>query len=623
MTAPRLVLCSGVTEPEDSPLREGRKVLSLDAIGDEANVNIKLENLTRVFLKRLNPRMVDLLEIASYVYATDCATNRGEGWTNKASEESWDRDFHFVIPVRDVEFWSRAEVVSTLRQLLLFLSNDQYTFEFRRLVADRTGQEYFDLGDDDDWPFYGVERVTMFSGGLDSLAGAVETANKGEKLVLVSHRPVGSINKRQRELFEEFNQTYPDNPMVHIPVWINKDEELGRESTQRTRSFLYAAIGAVVAESINAKGIRFFENGVVSLNLPVADEVLRARASRTTHPKSLHYLSRLLSLVVSPEFVVDNPFMFKTKTEVVALLAHYGVEKFILLTRSCTHTRKQSKNQWHCGTCSQCIDRRIAILAAGLESSDTETDYVSDVFTGKRQEGYERNMAVNFARHATELHMMPPDAMASVFNRELTSAVSTLLNRGEAFEQFIEMHQRHAEAVVNVLREQIRRHDEGVVLANLEKTSMLGLVAGREHHQSAWLQYSERITSLLRNGLPRACQTHKPKDEPHLQQIMDGILCGDEERLTREYPFMLWASSMTKPDLSNERRCLWVEAKYIREKRYVRQITEDISSDITKYGDNQRRTLFVVYDPCHYVTDEATFSEDIERHEGMIVRFVR
>jgi hypothetical protein len=49
------------------------------------------------------------------------------------------------------------------------------------------------------------------------------------------------------------------------------------------------------AHSVQAGGIRFFENGIMSLNLPVADEAIRARASRTTHPVALQLLKSLSS----------------------------------------------------------------------------------------------------------------------------------------------------------------------------------------------------------------------------------------------------------------------------------------------------------------------------------------
>jgi hypothetical protein len=84
----------------------------------------------------------------------------------------------------------------------------------------------------------------MFSGGLDSLAGTVETARAGGRVALVSHRPVSTLSSRQRELFIELQKEFPGR-LIHVPVWINKRSGLSREPTQRTRSFLFAALGAV------------------------------------------------------------------------------------------------------------------------------------------------------------------------------------------------------------------------------------------------------------------------------------------------------------------------------------------------------------------------------------------
>jgi len=338
MITPRLVLCSGIQVSDNDARRNGREVIELDALGHSANVYIRLEQVAKVFLKHLSPRLIDLIEIAAYIYSADCSTKRGTDWTQDNSVEAWGRDFHFVIPVRDVKFWRQTKVKDLLCRLLKLLADDTVKFDFESLIDSRPVQGYLDFTDASEWPFYGVERVLMFSGGLDSLAGAIETAAKGEKLVLVSHRPVGTMTKRQRTLFKQLKAVFLSVEMLHIPVCINKDKNLGREHTQRTRSFLYAALGVVVAMSVNAKGVRFFENGIISLNLPVADEVLRARASRTTHPQVIKHYSELYSLVTDQEFIVDNPYIFKTKTEVVSLLAQYKASSLIQYTCSCAHT---------------------------------------------------------------------------------------------------------------------------------------------------------------------------------------------------------------------------------------------------------------------------------------------
>ena len=436
MMRPRLVLCSGAETAADDPLNEDRQVLALDALGPNANVNLRLEDVARVFLKHLNPRLVDLLEIAAYVYTADGSTLRASGRWEADAIEPWRRDFRIVIRVRDLDFWTRPDVSLLLHKTLSVLSDDHYSIEFQRLTADRPQQEYLQFSDQSEWPFTGVSRVCLFSGGLDSLSGALDMISRSEPLVLVSHRSVAPLDKRQRDLVKAVRERYPAAKLLHIPVWVNKSGHLGREFSQRTRSFLFSALGCAVAHSVKADGIRFFENGVVSLNLPVADEVLGARASRTTHPQVLHLFGELYSLVLDrPQqdpMTVDNPFVHSTKQEVVERIGHHAGTELISLSCSCAHTLHKSKSQWHCGTCSQCIDRRIAILAADMTASDPARDYVVDVFTGPRKPGYEQNMAVDYARHALELSLMDDVTIAASFNGEISRAVRHEHNRGEA-----------------------------------------------------------------------------------------------------------------------------------------------------------------------------------------------
>jgi REase_DpnII-MboI len=622
MNRARLFLCSGVLlDPRLQEQYDPKAIVTLDALGSVPNVNVRFEDVSKILLKHLSDRLADLLEIASYVYAADTATSRGTGWHQDGSVESWDRKMTFHIPVRDLQFWNRDDVKSILTQVLGFLSDDAYSFTFSKLLTERSKQEYLQFADLDDWPFNGVERIIMFSGGLDSLAGAVETAAGGGKLVLVSHRSVTTMDKRQRELFEHLRVMY-DARMIRIPVWINKAAKIGREYTQRTRSFLYASIGAIVAESMNSGGVRFFENGVVSMNLPVADEAIRARASRTTHPVTLELLSRFYSLVLDRKIIVDNPYLFKTKAEVISILGKCNAANLIAYTCSCAHSWFKSKTQWHCGTCSQCIDRRIAILSDGLQKYDPETDYASDVFSGPRKEGYERNMATNYARHALELHKMSESEMASVFNLELSRAVRSFADRSGTAKRLIDLHKTHGKSVTEVIAHQIEKNAVALMEGTVDVTSMLKLIVGGRHVESTWATFSNRAVELLERGIPVSCRTHQPKDELHLQEISDGILRARNDLLVREYPFMRWASSLTKPDWSHESLNLWVELKYVRDRKNIRSITEDIAADITKYGDNERRTLFVIYDPGRHIVDRDAFAEDIHKHPGMYVAFV-
>lgn len=483
----------------NDPIASGKKLVQLDAVGRNPNVNIRFENVAKVFRHDLSPRLVDFLEIASYVYSADCATPRGKKWTDDDSTEPWSRDFSFIIPVRDPGFWARAEIQCLIVEILNFLSNDKYSFNFVPLERDRSEQSYFDFGDLKDWPFYAPDRVIMFSGGLDSLAGAVETAAGGGKVVLVSHRPVSTLDARQNILFKGLQKLYPDQ-LIRVPVWVNKDEMFGREPTQRTRSFLFSALGTLVAQSVRANGVRFFENGVVSLNLPLAQEALRSRASRTTHPWALHLLSRLCTATIETDFAVDNPFLFKTKTEVVAGIGAHQATHLIGHTCSCSRSMFQTKIQPHCGHCSQCIDRRFAVLASGLQAHDPAKGYASDVFLGPREDPLERAIAIDYVRHGLALARKSESELAASFSIELSRAVRHVEGRSETARAMISMHRRHGEVVSGVLEQQLRNTAAEFVDGTLDPTSLLAMVAKQQHLPAGHQAVAERTADGSSEG---------------------------------------------------------------------------------------------------------------------------
>jgi hypothetical protein len=463
----------------------------------------------------LSPRLIDFLEIASYVYSADCATPRGKKWTDDDSTEPWSRDFSFVIPVREPEFWGRAEIQCLIEEILNFLSNDKYSFNFVPLKRDRSKQPYFEFGDLKDWPFHAPDRVIMFSGGLDSLAGAVESAAEGRKLVLVSHRPVSTLDARQNILFKELQQLYPGQ-LIRVPVWVNKAEKFGREPTQRTRSFLFSALGALVAQSVQANGVRFYENGVVSLNLPIAQEALRSRASRTTHPLALHLLSSLCAAIIGTEFAVDNPFLFKTKTEVVEPIGKHQASCLIGHTCSCSRSMFQTKSQPHCGHCTQCVDRRFATLGSGLEVHDPAKGYASDVFLGLREDPLERAIAIDYVRHGLELARKSENELAAIFNTELSRAVRHIEGRSNVAREIISMHKRHGEIVSRVLKQQLRANAAEFVDGTLDPTSLLAIVATRKHLPAD----DQALARATENGSVEGKFASSPADQVSVAAIL-------------------------------------------------------------------------------------------------------
>ena len=215
---------------------------------------------------------------------------------------------------------------------------------------------------------------------LDSLAGAVdELIGNKKKVVLVSHQSSTLITSKQNALVGELRSRTQNN-QLYVPVTINKGQEEALEFTQRTRSFLFATLGIIVARMFGKNELNFFENGIISLNFPISEHVIGARASRTTHPRVLADFSRFFSQLLSEKIVIRNPFIWKTKSEVVQILADRGCADLIAKTLSCTRVRETTRLSCQCGTCSQCVDRRFAILAADLAEYEPADNYAIDLF---------------------------------------------------------------------------------------------------------------------------------------------------------------------------------------------------------------------------------------------------
>jgi hypothetical protein len=81
----------------------------------------------------------------------------------------------------------------------------------------------------------------LFSGGLDSLTGAVDRLSNGTaRLLLVSHQSSTKVANRQKGLARDLADRFPSR-VLHVPVRISMRGTEGSERTQRTRSFLFGA----------------------------------------------------------------------------------------------------------------------------------------------------------------------------------------------------------------------------------------------------------------------------------------------------------------------------------------------------------------------------------------------
>ena len=71
--AERLVTCGGAKGLNQN----GRSRLALNLHGTSANVNLRISDISKRLLANIPDVLIDLLEVATYVYSADGATSRG------------------------------------------------------------------------------------------------------------------------------------------------------------------------------------------------------------------------------------------------------------------------------------------------------------------------------------------------------------------------------------------------------------------------------------------------------------------------------------------------------------------------------------------------------------------
>jgi hypothetical protein len=210
---------------------------------------------------------------------------------------------------------------------------------------------------------------------------------------------------------------------------------------------------------IRVKRVRFYENGIVSLNLPVCAQVVGGRATRTTHPMVLDGFQKLFTIVANEQFVVENPFVWTTKGDVVKKIVQAECGPMIPYSRSCAHTWETNNTHTHCGVCSQCIDRRFGMVAAEAEQFDPVGQYKIDIFTQARPKDEDKIMGAAYLERANQVGKLK-DATQLVERYPEVLRVLRYLGgtpSGAAGRVF-DLYKRHAGEVNAAVDELVARH---------------------------------------------------------------------------------------------------------------------------------------------------------------------
>lgn len=314
--------------------------------------------------------VTDLLGVAMAVYVADRLVKRA-----RKDGHRQPRQLSLCVPVAEPQMWER--LAPGLVALLRWLTTDWWELAFTEdTVLQRSRPTGLLYPPKLDRPFVG-----LYSGGLDSLAGAVNQALNPAYAsgVLVGAQSGGRLRSLQNEQLSALRARLPEVrwEAVHgyrhpfgqeqLRDWSIREQQ--QEKSQRSRAFLFLTFGAVTAYAYGVDTLHVYENGVGAINLPYSAAFGGADQTRAMHPRTLQMAGELFTALFEHPLRVVNASRWRTKGEMCTELAQNGLSDLVNLTASCdSYPLREARKQ--CGVCTSCLLRRLSLHAAGLRHLD-------------------------------------------------------------------------------------------------------------------------------------------------------------------------------------------------------------------------------------------------------------
>lgn len=378
----------------------------------------------------------DVLTVISAIFACDLAFKRGK------RSNFQQRQIHLTVPV--INRLALQSVADDLQFALARVSNDAWSLDFvqregtpehgRMWLQDREG------------------KVLLFSGGLDSIAATVMYGESKEQVYLASHFTNNQVVKgAQQSAYGYLQEQFPGQ-FTYLPFRVSGRDRAAdgfpfpqeREETQRTRSVLFLTLAALVARREGISDVVVIaENGQMAIHLPLSSARIGAFSTHTAHPEFVSIMGNVLSSLLDHPIRIENPFLYKTKAEVVAATVERH-QPIIAGTVSCWKVARVSGEEKHCGYCIPCLSRRIALETHGLELSEYKRDILREQVSSLRPDDEGKRNLIELIEFISvfggshpqaELEIMYPE----LFNEEIDSSSAIEMYRrfaGESLDVF-------------------------------------------------------------------------------------------------------------------------------------------------------------------------------------------
>lgn len=318
-----------------------------------------------------------LLFLSAIVYAIDRSIDR-----HVYSVDGWSREFDVDITIpAHVKFQERQNEIN---KMLSFLTGDYWnchfvdeaTIRYPRFVV----STYFD----------DIKQVNLFSGGMDSLIGAVDflAANPNDHIYLSSHYDhyMGGPKTDQKIVRSALERKYGSAVKYNPSVMISPGPGQSVEMSCRSRSLMFLALATIVATYAKCDVV-VPENGSVSLNFPLSPSRRASCSTRTTHPLFITRYQQIINHL-GIDIKVYNPYEFCTKGE---MLHNCADKEFLMeivhLSNSCgkrnMHQQMYDNSKAsHCAHCMPCMYRKAALI--GEQDLTTYGNRLETIFKKKK-----------------------------------------------------------------------------------------------------------------------------------------------------------------------------------------------------------------------------------------------
>ncbi|WP_083682538.1 7-cyano-7-deazaguanine synthase [Archangium sp. Cb G35] len=409
---------------------------------------IRLEHEPLTWLGQLRPIARDLLHVATAVHHVDRIAPRSVDGDQASQHHGRPRRIELEVGVAEPGHLNGVR--PALEKFLHWLTDDQWTLTLTRSQICAPQQL--------DWSIErldGAEEVALFSGGLDSVAGAyTRLQERGRPLYLLS-----SLGTSVREHFlKETLSVLKLRNLQHRWIGFRHQLRTGQgplklETPNRTRGFLFLSAAAVAADALGINTVATYECGVGALNLPMNAAQTGAQNTHAMHPYTLIQLESILESLLEKHLRLEAPFLLSTKG---ALCRRVGADltRLARISNSCDETERNKRDlNEHCGVCTSCLLRRASLYSVLGQSDPTYYRCRSTRRSGQYQVSAFEAQARRFAK-MTRYEDLVGNARTVDHAVEYLRRETPQLSREEAQEQVLSLFQRHAAEVLSFYEQQ-------------------------------------------------------------------------------------------------------------------------------------------------------------------------